>query len=217
MRKNLYIFPRSIASLTPAEVIECRARLGVKVRGKGAPAPVSKLSEAGLSERILSMLEKKGICNPFPVQAQCLPCIMAGRDVIGSVAGWGLDVPSCGCVVNYANPNHLEDYVHRVGRTGRANNRGVAYTFVNSTDKAKFAPIVVRALVEAGHSKNLSQELKDLSDSFKEKVAKGEARWASSGYQVKGYSYDSSELSDIQKLAQMDKRQFSVCSSRRAL
>ncbi|KAL3827213.1 hypothetical protein ACHAXA_006768 [Cyclostephanos tholiformis] len=473
IRKNLYIVPRSLASLTPTEVAERRARLGVKVRGKGAPAPVSKFSEAGLSERILSVLEKKcGITDPYPIQAQCLPCIMAGRDVIGiaktgsgktlafvlpmlrhildqpplapnetgpiglilaparelayqihvvckgltkflglkstavyggagvaeqisdlkrgthilcatpgrlidiltmqsgklislqrvsmvcldesdrafdmgfepqisailaavrpdrqmvmfsatfpkavenlakkslrspleiivggrsvasdsvdqyaemieeedkflrllqilgehadggkkvivfvgrqeqadslfeqltrcgysslsihggmdqedrdsnmsdfkrtdgpqllvatSVAGRGLDVPSCGCVVNYSSPNHLEDYVHRVGRTGRANNRGVAYTFVNSTDEAKFAPIVVRALVEAGQSKNLSQELKDLSESFKEKVSKGEARWASSGYQGKGYTYDSSEISDAQKLAKLEKQQ----------
>ena len=53
----------------------------------------------------------------------------------------------------------------------------------------------------------MSQELKDLSESFKEKVAKGEARWANSGYQGKGYSYDSSEISDAQKLAQMEKRQ----------
>ena len=127
--------------------------------------------------------------------------------VATSVAGRGLDVPSCGCVVNYSSPNHLEDYVHRVGRTGRASNRGTAYTFVNSTDEAKFAPIVVRALTEAGHSKHVSQELRELSDSFKEKVAKGEARWASSGFKGKGYTYDSTELSDAQKFAQMEKRQ----------
>ena len=51
------------------------------------------------------------------------------------------------------------------------------------------------------------QELKDLSESFKEKVAKGEAKWASSGFKGKGYTYDSSEMSDAQKLAQMEKRQ----------
>lgn len=101
----------------------------------------------------------------------------------------------------------MEDYVHRVGRTGRAAKRGVAYTFVNSIDEAKFAPIVERALVEAGHAKNLSEELKALSESFKEKVSKGEARWASSGYKGKGYTYDSSEISDSQKLALMEKRQ----------
>mmetsp|Transcript_30263 Transcript_30263/g.60682 ORF Transcript_30263/g.60682 Transcript_30263/m.60682 type:complete len:379 (+) Transcript_30263:1774-2910(+) len=127
--------------------------------------------------------------------------------VATSVAGRGLDVPSCGCVINYSSPNHLEDYVHRVGRTGRASNRGVSYTFVNSTDEAKFAPIIVRALIESGQSKNISEELKVLSDSFKEKVAKGEARWASSGYKGKGYTYDSSEMNDAQKLARLEKRQ----------
>jgi len=95
----------------------------------------------------------------------------------------------------------------RVGRTGRAGNRGVAYTFVNSTEEAKFAPSVVRAIVEAGQSKNISQELKDLAESFKAKVAKGEAKWASSGYKGKGYTYDSSEMSEAQKLAKMEKRQ----------
>jgi ATP-dependent RNA helicase DDX46/PRP5 len=83
VRKNLYLVPRSVARLTPEEVVERRARLGVKVRGKGAPAPVLKFSEAGLSERIMAVLEKKNITAPFPVQAACLPCIMAGRDVIG--------------------------------------------------------------------------------------------------------------------------------------
>ena len=108
--------------------------------------------------------------------------------VATSVAGRGLDVPSCGCVINYSSPNHYEDYVHRIGRTGRAGNHGVAYTFVSSTEEAKFAPSVVRAIVEAGQSKNVSQELKDLAESFKQKVEKGEAKWASSGYKGKGYT-----------------------------
>jgi ATP-dependent RNA helicase DDX46/PRP5 len=77
--------------------------------------------------------------------------------VATSVAGRGLDVPSCGSVVNYSAPNHLKDYVHRVGRTGRGVAREVAFTFVNSIDEAKFAPSVVRAIVEAGQSKILSE------------------------------------------------------------
>jgi len=94
-----------------------------------------------------------------------------------------------------------------MGRTGRASNRGVAYTFVSSTDEAKFAPNIVKAITEAGQSKNCSQELKDLANSFKQKVAAGEARWANSGYKGKGYTYDSSEMSDAQKLEKMEKRQ----------
>jgi len=127
--------------------------------------------------------------------------------VATSVAGRGLDVPSCVCVINYSAPNHVEDYVHRVGRTGRANTTGVAYTFVNSVEEAKYAPVVVRAMSEAGQGDNISPELRSLSDSFKEQVKKGEAKWAGSGYKGKGYSYDATELTDAQKLARIEKRE----------
>ena len=127
--------------------------------------------------------------------------------VATGVAGRGLDVPSCCCVINFSTPNHLEAYVHQVGRTGRAGELGKAYTFVNSTDEAKFAPIVVRALSEAGQSENISPELKKLSDEFKIKVEKGEAKYAGSGFKGKGYSYDQSEMSEAQKLARAEKRQ----------
>jgi ATP-dependent RNA helicase DDX46/PRP5 len=39
--------------------------------------------------------------------------------VATGVAGRGLDVPTCVCVINYSSPNHLEAYVHQVGRTGK--------------------------------------------------------------------------------------------------
>lgn len=127
--------------------------------------------------------------------------------VATGVAGRGLDVPSCGCVINYSAPNHLEAYVHQVGRTGRASKKGVAYTFVNSTDEALYAPIVTRALTEAGQAENISSALNELSDSFKEKVKRGEAKFAGSGFKGKGYTYDSTELSEAQKLARLEKRQ----------
>ncbi|KAL9035466.1 MAG: hypothetical protein Q9214_006569, partial [Letrouitia sp. 1 TL-2023] len=47
-----------------------------------------------------------------------------------SVAARGLDVKQLKLVVNYDAPNHLEDYVHRAGRTGRAGNTGTAVTFI---------------------------------------------------------------------------------------
>lgn len=43
--------------------------------------------------------------------------------VATSVAARGLDVKDLVCVINYEVPNHYEDYVHRVGRTGRAGNQ----------------------------------------------------------------------------------------------
>lgn len=127
--------------------------------------------------------------------------------VATSVAARGLDVRACGCVINYSSPNHLEDYVHRVGRTGRASSKGISYTFVNSGDEAEFAPIVVRAIIEAGQAENIDAKLRALSDEFKKKVERGEAKYAGNGFKGKGYSYDSTELNDAQKLAKLEKRQ----------
>ena len=127
--------------------------------------------------------------------------------VATGVAGRGLDVPSCSCVVNYAAPNHLEAYVHQTGRTGRAGNRGVAYTLVNSTDEAKFAPIITRALAEAGQAERIDPALLRLSDDFKAKVEKGEAKYAGSGFKGKGYSYDSTEMNEVQRITKLEKRQ----------
>ncbi|KAL7519650.1 hypothetical protein ACHAWX_004408, partial [Stephanocyclus meneghinianus] len=83
IRKNLYLVPPSLATLTSIEVVERRAQLGVKVCRRGALAPVLTFHEAGFSERITSILDSKGITEPFLVQAPCLPCITAGREVIG--------------------------------------------------------------------------------------------------------------------------------------
>ncbi|MBI4029401.1 MAG: DEAD/DEAH box helicase [Candidatus Blackburnbacteria bacterium] len=46
------------------------------------------------------------------------------------VASRGLDIPNVTHVINYETPKTYEDYVHRIGRTGRANNKGTALTFV---------------------------------------------------------------------------------------
>ena len=43
------------------------------------------------------------------------------------VAARGLDIDSVGYVINYDFPHTVEDYVHRIGRTGRADNAGTAY------------------------------------------------------------------------------------------
>ena len=46
------------------------------------------------------------------------------------VASRGLDIPDISHVINYDMPSSMEDYTHRIGRTGRANKRGIALTFV---------------------------------------------------------------------------------------
>lgn len=51
--------------------------------------------------------------------------------VATDVAARGLDIPNVSHVINYEAPDSYEDYVHRIGRTGRADKRGQAYTFVD--------------------------------------------------------------------------------------
>jgi ATP-dependent RNA helicase DDX5/DBP2 len=69
--------------------------------------------------------------------------------VATDVAARGLDVKDVRIVINFDMPNNIEDYVHRIGRTGRAGSKGVAVSFF--TDKAnKMAKELVEILFEAG-------------------------------------------------------------------
>ena len=54
--------------------------------------------------------------------------------IASDVAGRGLDVENISHVINYDVPNNPEDYVHRIGRTGRAGKKGVAITFVTKEE-----------------------------------------------------------------------------------
>ena len=54
--------------------------------------------------------------------------------VASDVAARGLDIPDVSHVFNFDVPTHAEDYVHRIGRTGRAGKTGTAYTLVTRED-----------------------------------------------------------------------------------
>lgn len=60
--------------------------------------------------------------------------ILVGTDIIAR----GIDVDDIKLVINYDVPHDSEDYVHRIGRTARANQEGVAITFVNPADQETF-------------------------------------------------------------------------------
>lgn len=57
------------------------------------------------------------------------------------VVGRGIDVSSISHIVNYDIPESADDYVHRVGRTGRMGREGVAFTFVNSEQGSELTRI----------------------------------------------------------------------------
>ena len=50
--------------------------------------------------------------------------------VATDVAGRGIDVQDVACVINYDMPHSIENYTHRIGRTGRAGKKGYAVTFL---------------------------------------------------------------------------------------
>ena len=61
--------------------------------------------------------------------------------VAPDVAARGLDVPNVSHVFNYDVPSHAEDYVHRIGRTGRAGKSGTAMMICSPRDEKNFAAI----------------------------------------------------------------------------
>jgi ATP-dependent RNA helicase RhlE len=56
--------------------------------------------------------------------------------VATDIAARGLDIADVSHVINYDVPQHPEDYIHRIGRTGRAENKGDAFTLMVAEDAA---------------------------------------------------------------------------------
>ena len=63
--------------------------------------------------------------------------ILVATDIVSR----GIDIDDIRLVINYDVPHDSEDYVHRIGRTARANNDGCAITFVSENEQTKFKNI----------------------------------------------------------------------------
>ncbi|KAJ9668780.1 DEAD-box ATP-dependent RNA helicase [Coniosporium apollinis] len=79
--------------------------------------------------------------------------------VATAVAARGLDIPNVTHVVNYDLPTDIDDYVHRIGRTGRAGNTGISTAFFNRGNRG-----VVRDLIDL--LKEANQEVPSFLESI---------------------------------------------------
>lgn len=83
--------------------------------------------------------------------------------VATDVAARGLDISNVSHVINFDMPNSIDDYVHRIGRTGRVGNTGMAFSFMNEKNRG------------------LSRELYDLLSEAGQEVPSWLATMAASG------------------------------------
>lgn len=82
----------------------------------------------------LEQKEREQVLNKF--KHRQIPVLVA-TDILSR----GIDVENIDLVINYDVPADVEDYVHRIGRTARAENDGVAITLITEKDQHKFSEI----------------------------------------------------------------------------
>lgn len=82
----------------------------------------------------LEQAEREEIMRQF--KSRQVP-ILIGTDILSR----GIDVEGISLVINFDVPSDPEDYIHRIGRTARAERKGTAITFINEDDQRKFSRI----------------------------------------------------------------------------
>ncbi|XP_069573582.1 ATP-dependent RNA helicase DDX42 isoform X1 [Brachyistius frenatus] len=107
----------------------------------------------GLLHGDMDQSERNKVISDF--KKKNLPILVAT-----DVAARGLDIPSIRTVVNYDVARDIDTHTHRIGRTGRAGEKGLAYTLLTSKDTT-FAGDLVRNL--EGANQAVSKELMDLA------------------------------------------------------
>ena len=87
----------------------------------------------------------------------------------------GIDIDDIELVVNYDVPAEPEEYVHRIGRTARANNSGKAVTFISDRDRLRF--LKIEQLLESEINKPTLPEGMGESPSYPPTPSRGKKRW----------------------------------------
>ena len=95
--------------------------------------------------------------------------------VATDVASRGLDVKGVSAVVNYDLPNNTEDYVHRIGRTGRAGCKGESFTFITRSGEDMWKTMgIVEIMERAGQT--IPGDVASMVDNFQQRQQQNKAR-----------------------------------------
>tara|TARA_B100001094_G_C17746695_1_gene583777 strand:- start:92 stop:625 length:534 start_codon:yes stop_codon:yes gene_type:complete len=93
--------------------------------------------------------------------------------VASDVAARGLDIPLVSHVINFDVPTQSEDYVHRIGRTGRAGNNGKSFTLCTKHEKQNFEKIEQLIGIKISEDTTFNKEEKqDLNNSTPQPFSK---------------------------------------------
>lgn len=135
-----------------------------------------KLLKQNISSLVIhggkDQIDRKHAIKEFSAEASGVDVLIAT-----SIAARGLDVKGLDLVVNYDPPNHMEDYVHRVGRTGRAGNKGTAYTFVTSEQERSITDLVKALRLSKVPEDQIDPRLVTISEKFLGKVKDGKEKF----------------------------------------
>lgn len=106
--------------------------------------------------------------------------------VATAVAARGLDIPNVKHVINFDLPSDIEEYVHRIGRTGRMGNLGLATSFFNDKNR-NLTKDLVELIMES--SQDLPNWLESMSQDFRNfggssRRGKGKSNFGSRDYRV---------------------------------
>ncbi|AAO36505.1 DEAD/DEAH box helicase [Clostridium tetani] len=128
---------------------------------KGVDELVSSMKEKGFSAEgmhgDMTQSHRLNTLNRF--KERTIPFLVAT-----DVAARGIDVKDTSHVINYDLPQDTESYVHRIGRTGRANKKGTAYTFVTPKEFSS-----LKRIQKISKSKINKRQLPTMDDVLKAK------------------------------------------------
>jgi len=158
-------------TVTPLEKAETTLRL---IRTQGFERVMIFCNTKHMCQRLSDELQRAGMdcdCIHGDIrQSQREKTMQRYRDgklrvlIATDVASRGIDVEDVDCVINYDVPEENEYYIHRIGRTGRAKRKGVAWSIVgNFPEKAKldeiakFSQFTIRSMI-LGEDGTLTEE-----------------------------------------------------------